>query len=90
MECKGGFAMARATIGKWGNASAIRIPKPFCDSLRIDVGDDVRISIEDDRRIVIEPAVDKFTLKARMKHWNGERYKSEELDWGCPAGEEIW
>lgn len=82
--------MATATIGKWGNASALRIPKPFCDSLGIGVGDDVRISVEGNRRIIIEPADDQFTLKARMKHWDGMRYQSEEPDWGSPVGEEIW
>ncbi len=82
--------MATATIGRWGNASALRIPKPFCDSLGIGVGDDVRISVEGDSRIIIEPAVDESTLKARMKHWDGKRYKSEEFDWGRPVGEEIW
>lgn len=82
--------MATATIGRWGNASALRIPKPFCDSLGIGVGDDVRISIEDDSRIIIEPAVGEDTLKARMRHWDGKRYESKELDWGGPVGEEIW
>lgn len=82
--------MTKATIGRWGNASALRIPKPFCDTLGIGVGDDVRISIEGDSRIVIEPAADEYTLKARMKHWSGERYKGEELDWGRSVGEEIW
>lgn len=82
--------MATATIGKWGNASALRLPKLFCDSLGIGVGDDVKISIEDESRIVIEPVVNEFTLKARMVQWDGKRYKSDELDWGQPVGEEIW
>lgn len=82
--------MAMATIGKWGNASALRIPKPFCDSLGIGIGDDVRISIEGNNRLIIEPAIGESTLKARMRHWDGKRYKNEELDWGCPVGKEIW
>jgi len=29
-------------------------------------------------------------LRARMKAWDGTRLKSEEIDWGKPAGKEIW
>ncbi len=82
--------MATATIGKWGNASALRLPKLFCDSLGIGIGDDVKISVENDSRIVIEPIGSEFTLKARMKHWDGKRYKSTEENWGQAVGEEIW
>lgn len=82
--------MTTATLGKWGNASAVRLPKPFCDMLHLQVGDDVRIYVEDDRRIVIESAREKDTLKGRMEAWDGKRYQGRELDWGAPAGEELW
>ncbi len=82
--------MTTATLGKWGNASAVRLPKPFCDTLHLRVGDDVRIYVEDDRRIVIESAREKDTLKGRMETWDGKRYQGRELDWGAPAGEELW
>lgn len=82
--------MTTTTIGKWGNASALRLPKLFCESLGIKVGDDVNIYVENDNRIVIEPAHEKFTLKARMQEWDGTRYKCEELDWGRAVGDEIW
>lgn len=82
--------MATATIGKWGNASAVRLPKSFCDILRVSAGDSVHVFVEDDRRIVIEPASDGYTLKERMRGWNGGRYHSEELDWGTPMGDELW
>ena len=70
------------TIGKWGNASATRLPKSFCETLGIGVGDDMRI--------IIEPARDERTLKERMRSWNGERYHDDELDWGDVAGEGLW
>lgn len=82
--------MTTLTIGKWGNASAIRLPKSFCETLGIGIGDDVRVSMENDRRVVIEPVRDEHTLKGRMRSWNGERYHSDELDWGDVAGEELW
>ncbi len=82
--------MTTATIGKWGNASAIRLPKPFCEMLGLGIGDDVTITVEGDRRIVIKPASQRFTIRERMKEWDGVRYKSEEADWGDPVGEELW
>ena len=85
-----GAATVILTIGKWGNASAIRLPKSFCETLGIGVGDDMRISIENDQRIIIEPARDERTLKGRMRPWNGERYHDDELDWGDTVGEELW
>ncbi len=82
--------MTTLTIGKWGNASAIRLPKSFCETLGIGIGDDVRVSMENDRRVVIEPVRDEHTLKGRMRSWNGERYHGDELDWGDVTGEELW
>lgn len=34
------------TIGKWGNASAIRLPKSFCKALSIDVGGSMHVFME--------------------------------------------
>lgn len=82
--------MATATIGQWGNAAAIRLPKPFCETLNLNVGDDVRIVIEDNSCIVIESTYEKDTLQARMKAWDGKRYRWAEMDWGAPQGDELW
>ena len=82
--------MTTTVIGKWGNASALRIPKPFCELLGINIGDEVHVSVEDARRIVIESVKDEYSLKARMKNWDGERYQCIEENWGNPVGKEIW
>ncbi len=82
--------MTTTTIGKWGNASAIRLPKALCQMIGVRIGDDVVVSIEDNRRLVIEPAAERFTIQERMKQWDGARYTSEEIDWGSPTGEELW
>ncbi len=81
--------MATATLGKWGNATGVRIPQPYCQQLGISAGSTVNITIED-KRIVIEPEPERYTLQARMKNWDGERYQSDECDWGAPQGEELW
>ncbi len=82
--------MTTATIGKWGNASALRLPKALCEMIGVRAGDDVVISVENDTRLIIEPARERFTIHGRMHGWDGKRYVSEESDWGDPVGEEIW
>ncbi|MDR2108819.1 MAG: AbrB/MazE/SpoVT family DNA-binding domain-containing protein [Coriobacteriales bacterium] len=77
------------TVSKWGNAQGVRLPKAFCDLLDISVGDKVQISVES-KRIVIEKPDEQFTLQARMRNWDGKRYEAPEIDWGKPAGQEVW
>ena len=82
--------MPTATIGKWGNASAVRIPQPFCEQVGIGVGDAVSIFVDGRQRIIIEPERSKHTLQERMRAWDGVRYATHEYDWGEPRGEEVW
>lgn len=77
-------------IENWDNDFAIRLPKSFCKTLDISVGDSARVFMENDQRIVIEPVRDSRTLKERMHSWTSERYRSDELDWGETAREELW
>ncbi|MCL2491800.1 MAG: AbrB/MazE/SpoVT family DNA-binding domain-containing protein [Coriobacteriia bacterium] len=78
------------TIGKWGNAQGLRLPKLFCDALGIGVGDKVTVSLEDNK-IVIENLLEQHTISSRMKNdWDGKPLKAYEVDWGEPVGKEIW
>ena len=81
--------MTTATIGKWGNAAAIRIPQPFCEQLGVGAGDAVQMFM-DGRKLVIERTSEKYTLRARMLSWDGVRYETNEYDWGEPTGKEVW
>lgn len=81
--------MTTATMGKWGNANALRIPLPFCEQLGITSGSNVSMTMEG-RRLIIEPAEDDFTLKGRMRNWDGIRHETSEYDWGEPQGDELW
>ena len=78
-----------ATINKWGNSLGVRLPKSYCDQLRLSVGDEVSLSL-DDNRIVITSPTEQFTLRARMQNWTGQRLKTAEPDWGEAVGKEIW
>ena len=78
-----------ATINKWGNSLGVRLPKSYCEKLRLSDGDEVPLTLEEGRIIIAAP-VEGHSLRARMKAWDGTRQKSEKIDWGKPAGKEIW
>lgn len=82
--------MTTATVGKWGNAAAIRLPQPFCEQLDIRPGDRVTVSLDANKCIRIQPSSAQHTLQARLAHWDGGRFESEECDWGAAAGKEMW
>ncbi|MBQ9067471.1 MAG: AbrB/MazE/SpoVT family DNA-binding domain-containing protein [Eggerthellaceae bacterium] len=62
--------MTTNTMGKWGNAKALRIPQPFCDMLGIHAGDRVDISAEPGK-LTISPTEGRWTREGRMKEWDG-------------------
>ena len=82
--------MTTSTVGKWGNAAAVRLPQAFCEQAGISIGDAVQIVLDGDSKIVIEALPNPHTLKGRMEAWDGVRYKTSEFDWGEPQGQEIW
>ena len=81
--------MTTTTMGKWGNANALRIPQAFCDMLGVHAGDKVDITAEPGK-LTIRPAEGQWTLKGRMREWDGVRFETQEYDWGEPVGNEVW
>ncbi len=81
--------MTLATVGKWGNAAAVRIPQPFCEQLGIGAGDAVQMVVIG-RKLIIERPEEEYTLQARMRDWDGARFETHEYDWGEPQGKEAW
>lgn len=81
--------MAVATLGQWGNATAVRIPSPYCEELGFMPGKQV-IMVVEDNRLVIRHADEEFTLEGRSAAWDDGFYRGEELDWGEPEGDELW
>ena len=81
--------MTTATMGKWGNTAALRIPQALCEHLGIGIGQKVTITAEPGR-LIIEPADEQWTLKGRMKDWDGQRFQTQEYDWGEAQGSEAW
>ena len=81
--------MAKASIGKWGNAAGVRIPAPFCEQMGVKPGDAVDLRM-DGHKLVVERAANAHTLQARMQAWDGTRFETREYGWGEPMGKEVW
>jgi mRNA interferase MazF len=78
-------------VQKWGNSQGLRLSKDLLSDVRIEVGDEVDVTVRDGS-LVITPArrvrggLDLQGLVARIP----KGYVPEELDWGPPAGREVW
>ena len=80
--------VSETTVRKIGNSQGVTIPKEMCDETGLPVGSRVRIEAKDGG-IVITPAKGR-TLRDRISEWDGVRYQAPEIDWGKPAGSEMW
>ncbi len=80
-----------AKVQKWGNSQGLRFPKTVLAEARIDVGDPVSISVQKGQIIVkpVRKVRGKYTLKELVARIP-KGYKPAELDWGSPAGKEVW
>jgi len=79
----------RATVKKWGNSAAVRIPASVMQATRLhlDVVVDVR---EEAGRIVIEPVRQKtYDLNTLLKGITAKN-QHEAVDFGPAMGKEIW
>ncbi len=78
-------------IQKWGNSQGVRFPKTILEEARVRVGDHVKVWVQGGQ-IIVEPTSrdrgghDLADLVSRMP----DSYEVEELDWGQPAGKEVW
>ena len=78
-------------VQKWGNSQGLRVSKALLDEAGIHVGDEVDVSVTRGRIIVelVSRVRGRYDLKALVSKMP-EEYRPEELDWGPPAGRELW
>jgi len=77
-----------ATIQKWGNSLALRIPKSVAQQIRVGEGDDVELRV-DGQGLVVRPARRRYRLAELLRKIT-DTNRHCETDWGKPTGEEAW
>lgn len=78
-------------VQKWGNSQGLRLSKQLLDDAQISVGDEVDVAVRDGV-IVVAPAKHprgKYSLQQLVKRIPKD-YRGKELEWGRPAGKEVW
>lgn len=79
----------RATVKKWGNSAAVRIPASVMQATRIDLDEVVDVR-EEAGRIVIEPVRQKvYELETLLKGITSKNQHGP-ADFGVPTGNEVW
>ena len=76
-------------VKKWGNSQGIRFPKAIMQEAGIQVDDVLQVDVEDGKIILSKPFYHK-TLKERVLESGVPLSGIGELDWGEPAGNEVW
>ena len=83
--------MTRIQIAKWGNSSAIRLPKAVLDELGLKPGEAVELTVEDGKGIIEPARPKKITLEWIISEMDrlGPENAPETVDWGPDRGSEI-
>lgn len=80
--------MRARKLVRWGNGTAIRIPKALLEDARLQEGDTLYLTVRNGS-IVAKPAKKKPVLKDLMAKVSAENIHGE-VDWGKPRGKEAW
>jgi antitoxin MazE len=78
----------KATIQKWGNSLAVRIPKSITKDSGVSEGSNIEISIENGN-IILSPREKEYSLKVLLNNITLENIHSE-ISTGDQTGGEIW
>ena len=79
----------RATVKKWGNSAAVRIPASVMEATHLDLDEAVEVR-EEKGRIVIEPVRQKTYVLNDLLKGITTKNLHEAVDFGPPQGKEVW
>lgn len=78
-----------ATVQKWGNSLAVRIPRSYARDISLDSGGKVNMRVHG-QKLVIEPESSaQLTLHQLLKNVSSHNIHRE-IDAGSPTGNEVW
>lgn len=79
----------KATVRKWGNSAAVRIPASVMQAARLALDEAVDVH-EEAGRIVIEPVRQKRYDLGNLLAGITSKNQHEPADFGPPMGKEVW
>jgi antitoxin MazE len=79
----------RATVRKWGNSAAVRIPASVMQATRLDLDEAVDVR-EEAGRIVIEPVRKKMYHLDELLKGITSKNQHEAVEFGPALGKEAW
>ena len=77
-----------ATIQKWGNSLALRIPQAVARQIRVEEGDAVNLQVDADG-LRVRPARPRYRLASLLRRVTPQN-RHTETDWTSPQGQEVW
>jgi antitoxin MazE len=84
--------MTRVAVAKWGNSTAIRLPKAVVDALKLAPGQTVEMTVEDGKAVItraptmkLAPPLSEMVAEMERLGWENE---PETVDWGPDVGSE--
>lgn len=78
----------KATVQRWGNSLALRIPAIVAREISVREGDAVELSVKRDA-IVIRAAKPSYRLDDLLKGVTAKN-RHAETGWNSPVGNEVW
>ena len=81
-----------ATVSKWGNSKAIRLPIAVLEQANLDLDDRVLLTVDEDGRVILTKvsAPQKGTLEYLFKDYIGGSFQAKLAGLGEPTGNEKW
>lgn len=79
----------KATVKKWGNSAAVRIPASVMQAMHLDLDEVVEVR-EEAGRIVIEPVRQKTYDLDNLLKGITLKNRHDAVEFGPPEGKEVW
>ena len=74
-----------ATVQKWGNSLALRIPHSLAKDIHLHQGSAVEVDVVEGKMVVNPKGQPKYSLSQMLRRVT-KRNSHSEYDWGSPVG----
>jgi antitoxin MazE len=78
-----------ATVTKWGNSLAVRIPQNLAKEIHVSEGSEVNIGVVDGTLVVKPRSRKRYSLDELVNEITPENLHAE-VDTGVAVGSEVW